>query len=212
MKKVRICKTCNKEFIPRTGRHIYCAEDCIQSGYKRTTVSFSDNPTRICKRCNEEKHFKEFRKLQKKKRTGWTAKDGSQRTSHCKICERINAADRYRKNGIHQRYNSLRNTAKKKNIVFEISKEYLAKLFEEAPDKCPIFGTEFGIVKYSPGNKDNIGDFRNNSYSIDRIVPELGYIEGNLIIVSDLANRIKNNATPDQIIQVGKFYKKLQEK
>ena len=101
---------------------------------------------------------------------------------------------------------------KRKNIVFEISKEYLAKLFEEAPDKCPIFGTEFGIVKYSPGNKDNNGSFRNNSFSIDRIVPELGYVEGNLIIISDLANRIKNNATPDQIIQVGKFYKKLQEK
>ena len=211
MRKNRICKKCNKEFAPVNHFHLYCTKDCAPK-YIHTGKGLKNNPARICAKCNQSKHFKEFRKLQNKKRTGWTAKDGSKRTSHCKICERINAADRYRKNGIHQRYNSLRNTAKKKNIVFEISKEYLAKLFEEAPDKCPIFGTEFGIVKYSPGNKDNIGDFRNNSYSIDRIVPELGYIEGNLIIVSDLANRIKNNATPDQIIQVGKFYKKLQEK
>tara|TARA_B110000503_G_C6994375_1_gene348768 strand:- start:137 stop:769 length:633 start_codon:yes stop_codon:yes gene_type:complete len=210
MKKVRICKTCNKEFIPRTGRHIYCAEDCIQSGYKRTTVSFSDNPARICPSCNKEKHFKEFRKL--KKDRGWVAQDRSRRYTSCKICERVTASERYRINGIHQRYNSIRNNAKKKNIVFKISKEYLAKLFAEAPDKCPIFGTKLGIVDYSPGNRDNTGDFRNSSFSIDRIVPELGYVEGNLIIVSDLANRIKNNATPDQVIKVGEFYKKLQEK
>ena len=213
MKKVRICKTCSKEFIPRNGKHIYCTEDCIQSKYKRTKVSFSENPTRICLRCNEEKHFKEFRERnKKKKRVGWIAIDGSKRSSHCKICERIEAAGRYRKSGIHQRYNALRVNAKKKNVPFEISKEYLAKLFEEAPNKCPILGIELKVNDYSPGAKDNKGDFRNNSYSVDRIVPELGYVEGNLIIVSDLANRIKNNATPDQIIQVGKFYKKLQEK
>ena len=175
-----------------------------------TERTFNKIPTRICPGCTKEKHFKEFRKL--KKNRGWAAQDGSRRNTTCRICERIAMSKRYRNNGIHQRYNSLRLTAKKKNIVFEISKEYLAKLFKEAPDKCPIFGTEFGIVKYSPGNKDNNGGFRNNSFSIDRIVPELGYVEGNLIIISDLANRIKNNATPDQIIQVGKFYKKLQEK
>ena len=46
----------------------------------------------------------------------------------------------------------------------------------------------------------------------DRIIPELGYVEGNLVIVSDLANRIKTNATPEQIIKVGEFYKKLLKK
>ena len=172
--------------------------------------SFNKISTRICPGCNKEKHFKEFRKL--KKDRGWAAQDGSRRYTNCKICERVTASKRYRKSVIHQRYNSLRTTAKKKNVTFEISKEYLAKLFKEVPDKCPIFGTKFGIVKYSPGNKDNNGNFRNKSYSVDRIVPELGYIEGNLIIISDLANRIKQNATPDQIIQVAKFYKKLLEK
>jgi len=212
MKKVRICKTCSKEFIPRNGKHIYCTEDCIQSKYKRTTVSFSENPTRICPRCNEKKHFKEFRKAKTKKTDGWIAQDGSKRKTDCLICERYEAAKRYRKNGIHQRYNALRVNANKKNVPFEISKEYLAKLFEEAPNKCPILGIELKVNDYSPGAKDNKGDFRNNSYSVDRIVPELGYIEGNLIIVSDLANRIKNSATPDQVLKVGEFFKKLEMK
>ena len=40
-----------------------------------------------------------------------------------------------------------------------------------------------------------------------------GYVKGNVILVSMLANCIKNQATPDQILTVGNYYKKLyQEK
>ena len=74
----------------------------------------------------------------------------------------------------------------KKNVPFDISKEYSSKLLAGAPDKCPIFGTKFKINDCSPGNKANVGNFKDNSKSIDRIVPELGYVEGNLIIISHL--------------------------
>lgn len=67
---------------------------------------------------------------------------------------------------------------------------------------CPVFGVELAI-----GAKKQ-HDF---SPSIDRIVPELGYTKGNVIVVSDLANRIKSNATPEQIMAVAKFYKKLRK-
>lgn len=63
---------------------------------------------------------------------------------------------------------------------------------------CPIFGVE--LVQ------NGRGDF---SPSLDKIRPELGYVKGNIIVVSDLANRIKSNATPEQIMAVAKFYKKL---
>ena len=140
------------------------------------------------------------------------AQDGSRRYTMCKVCERKEAARRYRFNGIHQKYNGARTNAKKKGVPFKISKEYLAQLIADAPDKCPIFETKFVINKYSARNKENNGAFRNDSISLDRIIPELGYVEGNLIIVSDLANRIKTSATPEQIIKVGKFYQKLLEK
>jgi hypothetical protein len=48
-----------------------------------------------------------------------------------------------------------------------------------------------------------------NSPTLDRIIPELGYVPGNIIVVSMLANQIKSNATPEQILQVGNFYKNL---
>lgn len=67
---------------------------------------------------------------------------------------------------------------------------------------CPVLG-----IKMEIGEKNkNV-----NSPSIDKIIPEKGYVPGNVIIVSMKANRIKADATPDEIIKVGKFYKKLLE-
>ena len=48
-----------------------------------------------------------------------------------------------------------------------------------------------------------------NSPTIDRIDNTKGYVKGNVILVSMLANCIKNQATPDQILTVGNYYKKL---
>lgn len=71
-----------------------------------------------------------------------------------------------------------------------------------APELCPILG-----IPLRRG-----GDGRGPSFdspSVDRIVPELGYVRGNVIVVSHLANSIKSNATPEQIIRVGVFYARL---
>jgi hypothetical protein len=65
---------------------------------------------------------------------------------------------------------------------------------------CPIFGFELkvgdGIV--SP-----------QSPSLDRIDPNLGYVKGNVIVISNKANLIKSSATPDEILKVGEFFKNL---
>ena len=47
-----------------------------------------------------------------------------------------------------------------------------------------------------------------NSPSLDRINPKKGYTKDNVIIMSNLANRIKTDATTDQIEKVWKFLKK----
>ena len=68
------------------------------------------------------------------------------------------------------------------------------------PAMCPVLGIELKVSRTSPST---------SSPSLDRIVPHLGYVPGNVIVVSNLANMIKNNATPDQVILVGQFYQKL---
>ena len=48
------------------------------------------------------------------------------------------------------------------------------------------------------------------SPSVDRIDPSGGYVRGNVIWISWLANCIKSSATPKQIVAVGEFYKQLE--
>ena len=44
-----------------------------------------------------------------------------------------------------------------------------------------------------------------NSPSIDRLIPELGYIKGNVNVISLRANIIKNNATKDELIKIANW-------
>jgi hypothetical protein len=46
------------------------------------------------------------------------------------------------------------------------------------------------------------GDKTDNSPSLDRIVPSKGYVIGNIEVMSDKANRIKTNASLEEIEKV----------
>lgn len=72
------------------------------------------------------------------------------------------------------------------------------------PKVCPILGIPLKS-RMGTGHKHGA-----DSPSIDQIVPGQGYVPANVIVISRLANAIKTNATPDQILKVGYFYKKLQ--
>lgn len=96
--------------------------------------------------------------------------------------------------GMHKR---IKSRAKRRGIPFDLDPEDIV-----IPDVCPVLGIPIGI-------RD--GSQRGDSASIDKIIPQLGYTKGNIIIISMLANRIKTNATPDQIITTGVFFKKLMQ-
>ncbi len=84
--------------------------------------------------------------------------------------------------------------AKDQKLPFNLTIEDLS-----IPESCPVLG-----LRLLSGPT-----IRDASPTLDRIIPQLGYTKGNVIVISMLANRIKSNATPDQIIQVGQFYKRL---
>jgi hypothetical protein len=64
------------------------------------------------------------------------------------------------------------------------------------PQYCPLLGVE---LKYDI--KDgNVDDY----YSIDRIDSSLGYVKGNIQIISNLANTMKNKSTKEQLITFAK--------
>lgn len=92
-------------------------------------------------------------------------------------------------------YNRLKNSAKKRNIEFDLSLTDLNNL--TWPITCPIIGLP---LKYNKGKP------LDNSYSIDRIDSSKGYTIDNIIVISYKANRLKNNATNKELQQISEFY------
>ena len=78
--------------------------------------------------------------------------------------------------------------AKKNNIPFDITPEDVI-----IPEVCPILG-----IKLEAG----IGCQTDSSPSIDRINPNLGYIKGNIQVICYRANRIKNDASLDELKKI----------
>ena len=84
-----------------------------------------------------------------------------------------------------------RHRAKKKGIPFNLICDDIV-----IPECCPVLGVQLVLGE---------GICSDNSPSLDRIIPELGYVRGNVKIISRRANRIKNDATPDELYKVWKY-------
>jgi len=90
-----------------------------------------------------------------------------------------------------------KNRAKEKNLLIDIDLEYLIEI---APKTCPVFGTEFEWGK--PGKHNSSSS---HTPALDRIVPELGYVKGNVQFLSCLANLMKSNATPAELLKFAEW-------
>jgi hypothetical protein len=88
-----------------------------------------------------------------------------------------------------------KNRAKAKGLPFDLEITDIV-----VPETCPILGIPLQI---------NNGSARDSSPSIDRIVPELGYIKGNIQIISHKANTIKSNSFLEELEKVYKYMRKL---
>lgn len=92
---------------------------------------------------------------------------------------------------------SARKRARKKGLDFCITADDL-----EVPTHCPILDIELIYLWNTRKNKDF-------SPSIDRIDSSKGYVPGNVWIISDRANKIKNDSTPEEL---GKIYRAVKRK
>jgi hypothetical protein len=64
------------------------------------------------------------------------------------------------------------------------------------PKKCPILGIPLDHSQRSD---------RTAAPSLDRIVPQLGYVRGNVHVVSDRANTLKRDATLNELVLLGRY-------
>lgn len=165
--------------------------------------------SRICTKCGEEKPLEEFSRNKQ-------GKYG--RRAFCKACEHKiqNSPERLarrnelrklrRENDEYRLARNLKDTetrhnnedsikkalvraakarAKKKGIPFDITIEDFI-----LPEKCPLLEIPLTV---------GYGSSQENSYSLDKIIPDLGYVKGNVWVISNKANMIKNNASLEEL-------------
>ena len=87
--------------------------------------------------------------------------------------------------------------AKKYNLPFNITVEDVT-----VPEYCPALGVKLEVAK---------GRMKPNSPSLDKIIPELGYVKGNVQVLSLKANLMKNNASKDELIKFAAWINKTYE-
>lgn len=147
-----------------------------------------------CSRCRLEKPSKEYWKNN-------NSRDGYQHT--CISCQKerwerdvskkAEVKARFRER--QQNYNDnnidkylwfeARKRAKEKGLEFTIQPSDIT-----VPDVCPVTGLTM---------ERNRGKLDDNSYSLDRIDSNKGYIPGNVAVISSKANRIKNNFSLEEL-------------
>ena len=89
-----------------------------------------------------------------------------------------------------------RNRARKQNIPFNIERSDVV-----IPEYCPVLGIKL--------NLNAKRGFVQDAPSIDKIIPELGYTQGNIIVVSYRANQLKSNASMEEMGKLFSFYSSL---
>lgn len=92
-----------------------------------------------------------------------------------------------------------RRRAKLKGVPFSITLDDI-----QIGAACPILGVAFDLSKSPSIARGRLGP-ADNSPTLDRVIPELGYVSGNVMVISHRANRFKSDATPDELRRVCEF-------
>lgn len=153
--------------------------------------------------------LEEKREKANKKSREWYAKNSEKAKAHTKIW-RLKNPEMVKKNKSdwfqipENRIKHILSQAKRRAISngmnFDISIEDLLPL----PKVCPVLGI---LINYKGTGAKG---FINDSPSIDRINSSKGYIKGNVCIISWRANRIKSDATLDELIALIGYIKERQ--
>ena len=155
-----------------------------------------------CNQCNSVKHYSLFRK--KNNKSGLKDINGGLRYSYCKPCKPCEAErmrERYIKNPIPQMLSNSKIRAGKKGIPHTINTNDIKKIWPK-DNRCPILKKEF-VMGYK----------KDKSYapSLDRVEPKLGYVKGNIMIISDIANRMKQDTSLADLERFAHYYLKNKE-
>lgn len=154
---------------------------------------------KVCVTCQKNRKNKEFR----------VRADNTSLKNECKTCEHLTGGDEgvivapeiardirnpeeAKEISMKRMLAGARNRAKQNGLMFNLNYADI-----KVPNLCPVLK-----IPLIPSDGEGLTD---NSPSLDKRVPHLGYVKGNVTVISMLANRIKTNATAAQILAVALY-------
>lgn len=191
------CVECETEYEAGRGQHKYCSDDCRNSANSRNIKirrhGSSERFIKYCVICGGE--IPSNKKINSSTCSTKCERKNAQRTynkKHGRLVE-LRRQEKRKENPERVLINQVRGRARRSGISFDITESDIS-----IPDVCPVLGIP---LITSNINGEGQREYRNYA-SIDRKDPQVGYVKGNVQVISARANRIKYNATSDELRKV----------
>lgn len=174
----------------------WSCKECRLSDSRKALRSEHESGFRICSVCSVKKPIEEFSKARYDK----FAKDGQMTTvGYCTDCrnakmrtQRIkNKTENYEYHSVREKINGARKRAKDSGYEFNITIDDMMPF----PTHCEILGLELDYKVFGNARPENTA-------SLDKVIPDLGYTKGNVRIISHKANRLKSDLDFDTIEKI----------
>lgn len=176
------CLNCEKDITNKRKSCKFCSLAC-STKYTRLQILQKNIPDNF-KRCGKCQNVKKYAEFRKNKNAAFGL------SYYCKQCDKSRIYCRDRRKIL---LSAAKRRAREKNLDFNLSINDII-----LPEFCPILDIKLEF---------NESIVKDNSYSIDRIDSNKGYIVGNIQIVSFKANTLKNNATIEELEKVISYLK-----
>lgn len=114
---------------------------------------------------------------------------------YCKECAKDGQRARYaahkRESPFKLKMTRARSRAQNLRVPFDLTAEYIESIWTGV---CPVFGIAISLTE-----KDRSDEY---AAELDRFIPSLGYVIGNVTFLSRRANRLKNDTTAKELAQL----------
>lgn len=168
---------------------------CTKCGQEKAINEFGkdalkrDGLRSVCKQCNREvAKLWELRTKEKRREQSKNWK-----TANRSLINDTAKAWRQRGSGsISEMLSQAKKRAKKIGVPFTVTAADVS-----IPELCPVFGKPL-----ARGNTRGPAPW---SPSLDRTIPALGYVPGNVVVLSHKANVMKNDASPEELLAFAKW-------
>jgi hypothetical protein len=167
-----------------------CGERKPLSGFYRDRMWASgyDRRCKVCKRAGKKPPSPEAKARNRERgRMRWHS-DADYRAAAARKARSLDGKRR-------RMFQCARDRAREQGIPFSITIEDV-----RIPERCPLLG-----IALVPGT----GKLHAASPSLDRLRPDLGYVPGNVLVVSYRANAIKHDATPEELERIAAALREL---